>query len=329
MDPQLLLVLVIGGGLSLLLVIAVFWTDDSSGGAIKKRMERVGGMAIKSLKEQTSGAASLRRRTSDSEIPLLDRLIKTTLPNPEKLRQRLSRTGRNIVLGQYLVANALSVVLFFLAFSRLAGWSPLVSFFMSISAGLYLPHMITGMMGDRRIKKFLGAFPEAIDTICRGLRSGLPITETIATVGRELPDPIGIEFSRVSDGVRMGRSLEESMWEVSNRIDTPEFRFFIIAMAIQKETGGNLAETLGGLAELLRKRRQLRLKVKAMSSEAKASAMIIGSLPFIMFALLMAVNSDYVMTLLTETKGKIMLGGGIGWLSLGILCMRQMIAFDI
>jgi tight adherence protein B len=127
----------------------------------------------------------------------------------------------------------------------------------------------------------------------------------------------------------MGRSLEESMWEVSNRIDTPEFRFFIIAMAIQKETGGNLAETLGGLAELLRKRRQLRLKVKAMSSEAKASAMIIGSLPFIMFAHLKAVNSDYVMTLLTETKGKIMLGGGIGWLSIGILCMRQMIAFDI
>ncbi len=328
MNQQLLLVLVIGGGLTLLLVIAVFWMDDQGSGSTKKRFERVSGKEIKSLKEHAS-TASLRRRTSDSEIALFDRFIKTALPNPEKLRQRLARTGRNIVLGQYLVVNALSVFLFFLIFSHLAGWSKLISLFMGIAAGLYLPHMITGMMGNRRIRKFLGSFPEAIDTICRGLRSGLPITETIATVGRELPNPIGIEFSRVSDGVRMGRSLEESMWEVAGRVDSPEFRFFIIAMAIQKETGGNLAETLGGLADLLRKRRQLRLKIKAMSSEAKASAIIIGSLPFIMFGILMFVNAEYVSALLHETKGRMMLFGGLGWLSIGILCMRQMIAFDI
>ncbi len=329
MDPQLLLVLVIGGGLSLLLVVAVFWMGDEGSSSVKKRLERVSGMAVKNLKEQTSSTATLRRRTSDSEIPFFDRLIKSTLPNPEKLRQRLARTGRPIVLGQYLVANALAILVFFVVFQNFAGWSTLVSAFAGIAAGLYLPHMITGMMGDRRIKKFLASFPEAIDTICRGLRSGLPITETIATVGREMPEPIGIEFARISDGVRMGRSLEESMWEVSGRIDTPEFRFFIIAMAIQKETGGNLAETLGGLAELLRKRRQLRLKIKAMSSEAKASAMIIGSLPFIMFGLLMLVNADYVMILLTEAKGKMILGGGLGWLSIGVLCMKQMISFEI
>lgn len=127
----------------------------------------------------------------------------------------------------------------------------------------------------------------------------------------------------------MGKSLEAAMWEVAPRIDTPEFRFLIIAMTIQKETGGNLAETLGNLAELIRKRRQLRLKIKAMSSEAKASAMIIGSLPFIMFALLMVVNSSYVMVMFYRTGGQMMLGGGLFWMALGWGVMMKMVSFEI
>jgi tight adherence protein B len=189
--------------------------------------------------------------------------------------------------------------------------------------------MVTGIMGRKRIKKFLASFPEAIDTMCRGIRSGLPITESIAAVGREMPEPIGTEFHRISDGVRLGKTLEASMWEVARRIDTPEFRFLIIAMAIQKETGGNLAETLGNLADLIRKRRQLRLKIKAMSSEAKASAMIIGSLPFIMFLLLLAVNSDYILTLFHDVRGKIMMGCGLFWMSMGWITMLKMIHFEL
>jgi tight adherence protein B len=119
------------------------------------------------------------------------------------------------------------------------------------------------------------------------------------------------------------------MWEVAQRIDTPEFRFLIIAMAIQKETGGNLAETLGNLADLIRKRRQLRQKVKAMSSEAKASAMIIGSLPFIMFTLLLFVNPKYVMVLFNEPSGRMLLGGGILWMSTGWGVMLKMIHFEL
>ncbi len=106
--------------------------------------------------------------------------------------------------------------------------------------------------------------------------------------------PIAVEFHRISDGVRMGRSLEAAMWEVAKRVDVPEFRFRIIAMAIQKETGGYLAETLGNLGDLIRRRRLLRLKIKAMSAEAKASAMIIGSLPFLMFTLLMLISPSYM-----------------------------------
>jgi tight adherence protein B len=316
-----------GGGTVLLLLFALFW-DNPASAVFKKRLARVSGEAFVFQKEK-SAAQSLRRRTTDSAIPFLDRFIKSTLPNPEKLRTRLARTGKNMALGEYLTLNALLVLVFYLAFTYLAHWERIIALFMGIAIGLYLPHTITGRMGNRRIKKFLGTFPEAIDTICRGLRSGLPITESIATVGRELPDPIGIEFRRISDGVSMGRSLDESMWEVAKRLDTPEYRFFIIALAIQRETGGNLAETLGNLADLLRKRRQMRLKIRAMSSEARASAMIIGSLPFVMFALLYFVNHDYMMILLTDARGKLLLGGGLSWLGLGVYCMKQMISFEI
>jgi tight adherence protein B len=144
-----------------------------------------------------------------------------------------------------------------------------------------------------------------------------------------MPDPVGIEFHRISDGVRMGKSLEASMWEIARRIDTPEWRFLIIAMAIQKETGGNLAETLGNLSDLIRKRRQLRQKIKAMSSEAKASAMIIGSLPFVMGTLLFMVNSEYVMVLFEKTTGKFMVGFGVFWMTLGWTVMLKMIHFEL
>jgi tight adherence protein B len=207
--------------------------------------------------------------------------------------------------------------------------TPLISLLLAIAIGLYVPHALVGRMGRKRVNKFLALFPEAIDTICRGLRSGLPISESIGAVAHELPDPVGLEFRRISDSVRMGRTMEDSMWEVAKRLNTPEFRFFIIAMAIQKETGGNLAETLGNLSDLLRKRRQLRQKVKAMSSEAKASAMIIGSLPFIMFTLLMIVNSEYVLILFREPRGWTMLGFAGCMIGMGIFTMKKMINFEL
>jgi tight adherence protein B len=307
------------------LVIMAFSGDSS---AIAKRLERVGGEGTRrAIDSRDRSSPNSVRSTKDSAIPLLDRLVKM-LPNPDKLRSRLAATGKNVSLGEYFLMNALSVLLFYMAFS-FAGIDKVILLPAALMLGLGLPHAVTGFLGSRRIKKFIANFPEAIDTMCRGIRSGLPITESIGAVGREMPDPIGIEFHRISDGVRMGKTLEDSMWEVVQRVDAPEFRFLIVAMAIQKETGGNLAETLGNLADLIRKRRQLRLKVRAMSSEAKASAMIIGSLPFIMFVLLMVVNPDYVSVLFTEVKGRVLLGIGIGWMSMGWAVMLKMIHFEL
>jgi tight adherence protein B len=323
------LVYLLGGGVFVIALILIFAFGDSETDKMNRRLARVGGQAVPLKTDRKKAPSSMRRSTVDSGIPILDRLIKLLMPNPDKLRIRLARTGLKTSLGEYLLINALMVFVAFVIFAFAIQWSKPVSTFLAIAVGLYIPHFVTGFMGKRRIRKFLGNFPEAIDTICRGLRSGLPVTESIAAVGREMPDPVGIEFHRISDGVRMGRSLEDSMWEVTRRIDAPEFRFLIIAMAIQKETGGNLAETLGNLAELIRKRRQLKLKIRAMSSEARASAMIIGSLPFIMFSILFAVNSDYVMTLFHTLKGNVMLGFGFGMIATGWTVMNKMIRFEI
>ena len=313
------------GGFAVAALIILALSDNSS--SIDKRLARVEGQTKRSIDSKNRTSPNSVRSTKDSAIPLLDRLVKM-LPNPRILRIRLAATGKSVSLGEYLLMNALSVLLFYLGLN-LIGISQILILPLSIMLGLGLPHAVTGLMISRRLKAFLANFPEAIDTMCRGIRSGLPITESVGAVGREMPNPIGIEFRRISDGVRMGKTLEDSMWEVAQRINTPEFRFLIVSMAIQKETGGNLTETLGNLSELIRKRRQLRLKVKAMSSEAKASAMIIGSLPFIMFILLMIVNPEYISVLFTETKGKFLLAGGIGWMSMGWGVMLKMIHFEL
>lgn len=317
---------IVGVGAALVAVLLIFAFGSDEKENFGRRLARVSGNPIRKLsgEQRTQNAV---RSTTDSGIPLLDQFVKM-LPNPDKLRRRLARTGHAISLGEYLLMNALAFGVFVLVF-HFIGWSKIMIVLVSIILGFGLPHMVTGRMGNKRIKKFLASFPEAIDTMCRGLRSGLPITESIAAVGREMPEPVGTEFHRIADGVRMGKSLEASMWEVAGRIDVPEYRFLIIAMAIQKETGGNLAETLGNLSDLIRRRRQLRLKIKAMSSEARASAMIIGSLPFIMFTLLMIVNSAYMMTLFESLRGEIMLGVALSWMCIGWATMTKMIHFEI
>ena len=181
----------------------------------------------------------------------------------------------------------------------------------------------------RRLAKFVANFPEAIDLIVRGLKSGLPVTESMKVVGQELPDPVGVEFRRIADNLKFGKTLDEALWTAGRRLDVAEFKFFVISLSIQQETGGNLTETLDNLSDILRKRRQMRLKVKAMSSEARASAMIIGALPFIMFGIIFLLNRDYIMTLFIDPRGVMMVGFVITLMMLGFFVMYKMVRFEI
>ena len=163
----------------------------------------------------------------------------------------------------------------------------------------------------------------------RGLRSGLPITETLGVVASEIPGPVGIEFRMVADKMKIGRTMEAALQETADRLGTPEFQFFVITLAIQRETGGNLAETLSNLADVLRKRAQMKLKIRAMSSESKASAWIVGSLPFIVFGLVWFINPHYMGGFFVDQRLIVAGLGGLVWMSIGAFIMAKMVNFEI
>jgi tight adherence protein B len=244
------------------------------------------------------------------------------------LQKRLDMTGKNWKLSQYLLAS-LGLTLVPGVLLLLQGAPPFLAIFLGLAIGIGLPHFVVGFFIKRRIAKFTAKFPDAIELLVRGLRSGLPITETIGVVGNEIDGPIGVEFRAISDKMKIGRTLDAALQETADRLGTPEFQFFTITIAIQRETGGNLAETLANLADVLRKRAQMKLKIKAMSSESKASALIVGALPFIVFGLVWFINNNYMANFFQDERLIIAGGGGLIWMSIGAFIMAKMVNFEI
>jgi len=275
------------------------------------------------------GAGQTLKKQDKRSFKVLDSLIQKILPRREILSDRLARTGRDIAVGTYVFVNLIIALAVMLLSEFALGQGFATAVFLGVILGAGLPYMVVGKMAEGRIKAFTAQFPDAIDLIVRGLKSGLPVTESIASVGREMPDPVGAEFRLISDGIKFGKSMEDALWETAKRLDTPEFKFFVISLSVQRETGGNLSEALGNLSDILRRRRQMKLKIKAMSSEAKASAMILGSLPFIMFVIIFLLNPEYVTLLFTDPRGQVMLGFGVGVMAVGIVIMSKMVKFEI
>ena len=211
----------------------------------------------------------------------------------------------------------------------LTSGNPLFSLLVGLAVGAGLPHMVINSLINRRYNQFTNNFPDAIELLVRGLRSGLPVTETLTVVATEVPGPVGVEFKLVTERIRIGRSMDEALQETADRLNMAEFNFFCITLAIQRETGGNLAETLANLADVLRRRAQMKLKIKAMSSESKASAYIVGSLPFIVFGLVYWVNPNYLAGFFSDQRLIITGLGGLTWMGIGVFIMAQMINFEI
>jgi tight adherence protein B len=205
----------------------------------------------------------------------------------------------------------------------------ILSLLLGIFVGVGGPHFVIGKMITRRIAKFNNNFPDAIELMVRGLRSGLPITETLGIVAAEIHGPVGIEFRMVADKMKIGRTMEAALQETADRLGTAEFQFFVITLAIQRETGGNLAETLSNLADVLRKRAQMKLKIRAMSSESKASAYIVGSLPFIVFGLVYMMNPHYMAGFFSDQRLMVAGIGGMVWMGIGVFIMAKMVNFEI
>jgi tight adherence protein B len=313
---------------ALILCLAAYAVSEGiSGRRFKRRLAGVRDRAQGVVSVEAAVTRSLARQ--QSATPRIDRIARQWLPRRDMLAHRLARTGRRISVGQY----AMTIVgITLLAGFTLASTTPIgvvASLLVGLLIGTALPHMVVGRMGKRRVAAFVGLFPEAIDLMVRALRSGLPISEAIIGAGREIGNPIGIELGRVEAGLRMGRDLEKLLWDIANRIDVPEFRFFIIALSVQRETGGNLAETLANLADVLRRRRQMRAKVRAMSSETRMTTMILAGMPVLVIVLLMLSSPNYLVPLYSDVRGFLLDGLALVMLATGVGIMTKMARFEI
>ena len=317
-------ILIIAGAFLAFALLVILLGGPSSGKAKTRRLAMVKDRHAASTEAVV--AAQMRKtiqsgRNGDSSLIAL-------LPRRDELEKRIRRTGKNWSLTQYMFA---SMIVFVVATGgMLIVRAPfLMAALVGLLLGRGLPYLIVGMTINRRVKAFNARFPDAIDLLVRGLKSGLPVTETFQVVSQELPGPVGEEFKGVVERIRIGNTMEAALQETAEMLGTPEFQFFCITIQIQRETGGNLAETLANLSDVLRKRAQMKLKIRAMSSEAKASAYIVGALPFFVFGVVWTVNPGYLAGFFVEERLIIAGIGGLIWMSIGAGIMAKMVNFEI
>jgi len=322
---DLSVILIIGTAFLAFTVLVILLGGPSIG---KSKTRRLAMVKDRHAASTEAVVAAQMRKTIQASSGKGGSTLSSLMPRREEMEKRLRRTGKGWTVSQYMMASMATfvgvtgVLLLIRSPFLLAGLVGLV-------AALGLPYMIVGRLIKQRVTKFNARFPDAIDLLVRGLKSGLPVTETFQVVSQELPGPVGEEFKGVIERIRIGNTMEAALQESAEMLGTPEFQFFCITIAIQRETGGNLAETLGNLSDVLRKRAQMKLKIRAMSSEAKASAYIVGALPFFVFGIVYSMNPEYLAGFFFEERLIITGLGGLGWMSIGVFIMSRMISFEI
>lgn len=317
-------ILIIAGAFLAFTLLVILLGGPSAGKAKTRRLAMVKDRHAASTEAVV--AAQMRKTIQSSGGG--NSTLTSLMPRREEMEKRLRRTGKGWTLTQYML---LSMGLFVVATGgMLAMRAPLLmAGLIGLLLSLGLPYLVVGRTIKKRVAKFNTRFPDAIDLLVRGLRSGLPVTETFQIVSQELPGPVGEEFKGVIERIRIGNTMEAALQETAMMLGTPEFQFFCITIQIQRETGGNLAETLSNLSEVLRKRAQMKLKIRAMSSEAKASAYIVGALPFFVFGIVWTMNPQYLAGFFSEQRLIITGLAGLVWMSIGVGIMAKMISFEI
>lgn len=317
----------LGDILILAAVIAAFWIGGTLIGSAErkkllKRIERINQRRVAGKAQE-----SLRRKT-DTKKGLTYWLAKP-LPDFKRLGDRLSRAGKHISPQQYMVRRLLTMLSIMFVISFLFKKSIWLGLFLGIILGVWLPLKLMQFKIDKESKAFLRLFPDGIDLIVRGLRSGLPVSESLVLVSTEVPQPVGGVFATIANTMKLGVPLEKALQEEARKLDLTEFNFFTTSIILQRETGGNLSEILNNLSEVLRSRFIMRMKIKAMSSEARASAYIIGALPLVVLALVSVISPEYMTPLWSDYRGNICAAVAAGMMTFGLWVMNRMTKFEI
>lgn len=275
-------------------------------------------------------AASRRKTVSDS----LKDLEKRQKAKEKKLtlRLRLQRAGLQITPKTFWIMSGLCgltlAVVLYLSLSPSA-LRPILALTVAFIGTFGLPRWVLSKIISRRQSKFLAELPNSIDVVTRGMKSGLPLGECLQVIARESTQPLAGEFQDVVEQQRVGVPLPEALDRLATRMPLPEVKFLTIVIAIQQQAGGNLSEALGNLAGVLRGRVQLRMKIKALSAEAKAGAVVLGSLPPTVMLMVYGSSPDYMVPLFSTRTGNFLLIFSVVWMLIGILVMRKMINFKV
>jgi tight adherence protein B len=271
------------------------------------------------------GAPKIRREQIESTLKELDDKRKKASSPP--LATRIAQAGLSWEKRTFFIFSGAAGLLAFVLLLTMSG-SPLVGIAGAFAAGFGLPRWMLGYLKTRRETKFLDNFPDSVDIIVRGIKAGLPLLDSMKIIVTDAPEPIRSEFKNILDTQAIGMPIGEACTKLYERIPLPEANFFGIVISIQQKAGGNLSEALGNLSRVLRDRKKMKAKIKAMSMEAKASGGIIGALPIVVGGVVYLTSPDFITILFVHPVGHIMLAGSAIWMALGIFTMKKMINFD-
>ncbi len=278
-------------------------------------------------KGERDRSADLNKRRQQIAESIRDMESTAKKRNAKSLDNMIEQAGLDFSKQQFLIGSgvaglAVGALVYFI------NGNPIIALAGAFAGAFGLPRWVISFLAKRRMKKFLEEFPGAVDVIIRGVKAGLPIGQCLDIIAAEAAEPVRSEFRRIIESQSIGLSVGEAVDRLPERVPLAETSFFAIVINLQQRSGGNLSEALGNLSRVLRDRKKMRLKIIAMSSEAKASAMIIGALPFIVSGLVYITAPDYIRLLFVTTTGQIVLGVCAFWMSVGVAVMKKLVNFD-
>lgn len=329
MDQSTLMLL----GIALTVALAVggvaFALLGSGADKANKRVAAVsrgtGRAAVAKGAEAVGESNAKRRKQVQETLKEIERKQEAVKQRPT-LGAMLDQADWNIDVRMFHMITG-GIALVTVAVFLFLGYAWYVAIGTGFAVGLGLPRWLLGFTINRRKKAFVKEFANAIDVIVRGVKAGLPLNECLKIIANESSEPVGPEFRQIVEGLKVGVTLEDGLKRMYDRMPIAEVNFFQIVLTIQQKTGGNLSEALGNLSNVLRDRKRLHGKIQALSSEAKASAGIIGSLPIVVMGLVYATTPDYISLLFTDRFGNFLLLCCAAWMSVGIFVMKKMIDF--
>lgn len=283
---------------------------------------------IKASRDRLAEMTKRRKSVQDSLKELEKKQAEVNKKKAATLKAKITQAGLGFTETQFYLGS-LVLGLMAGAVAILAGMQLFVALGAAFVVGAGIPRFFVNFALKRRMKKFLDELPNALDVMVRSIKSGLPVNDALRLIAAEAKDPVKTEFRRVVESQQMGLSVPDSIARMYMTVPLSEVNFFAIVIQIQAQAGGNLSEALGNLSRVIRDRKKMKAKVTALSMEAKASAVIIGALPFIVAFLVYLTSPDYMMILFTDPRGHLIMGASAIWMSIGIFVMRNMINFDI